>query len=262
MKKLIFIFLGVLLLANSVQAKSFSKELKAGDYGDDVKNLQVILGTDPSIYPQKVVSGYFGSLTVEAIKKLQTKYGLTVTGILDKPTQEIIFPSNISLNVISPNGGESWKKNETYSISWSASVVPWNYNSPNGGRMYDNSSENYTNSNSFFQYVSLDLVKDSDPSYIHHIGSVNFYQAQYQWKIPNSIPEARDYRLRVSIGPKLPYNNFLASDTSNNPFSILGGGSVSPDAVEKLREQIRQMESVLNQLQAQLNAMKAILANL
>ncbi len=56
------------------------RQLKQGMSGDDVKALQAILAADPSIYPEGVVSGYFGRLTSEAVKKFQKKHGLEAVG--------------------------------------------------------------------------------------------------------------------------------------------------------------------------------------
>jgi len=53
---------------------TFTKNLKRGVIGDDVKNLQELLSKDPDIYPEGLVTGYFGSLTESAIKRFQEKY--------------------------------------------------------------------------------------------------------------------------------------------------------------------------------------------
>ncbi|MDD5433724.1 MAG: fibronectin type III domain-containing protein [Candidatus Pacebacteria bacterium] len=55
------------------QTLKLSRELKEGMRGDDVKLLQQILATDPSIYPEGIVSGYFGKLTAQAMKRFKAK---------------------------------------------------------------------------------------------------------------------------------------------------------------------------------------------
>ncbi|MDP2910621.1 MAG: peptidoglycan-binding protein [bacterium] len=47
------------------------KQLKKGTRGDDVELLQEFLATDPEIYPEGYVTGYFGKLTEKAVKKFQ-----------------------------------------------------------------------------------------------------------------------------------------------------------------------------------------------
>ncbi|MBM2818225.1 MAG: Fibronectin type domain protein, partial [Parcubacteria group bacterium] len=52
---------------------SISRNLKAGSSGDDVKTLQRILISE-DVYPEAVISGYFGRLTKNAVIKFQEKY--------------------------------------------------------------------------------------------------------------------------------------------------------------------------------------------
>lgn len=76
---------------------TFEKNLRFGDRNDDVKYLQIILkaeGTD--VYPEGLVTGYFGPLTKAAVIRFQEKYadevlaewGLTKgTGFVGKTTR-------------------------------------------------------------------------------------------------------------------------------------------------------------------------------
>jgi len=52
----------------------FSKTLRKGVEGEEVKRLQEFLRTEPDVYPEGVVSGYFGPLTERAVKKFQEKH--------------------------------------------------------------------------------------------------------------------------------------------------------------------------------------------
>lgn len=56
------------------------RQLRVGMSGDDVKTLQEALATDCEIYPEGLVTGYFGSLTEKAVKKFQEKLNLDQTG--------------------------------------------------------------------------------------------------------------------------------------------------------------------------------------
>jgi peptidoglycan hydrolase-like protein with peptidoglycan-binding domain len=47
------------------------KQLRVGMSGDDVRTLQEFLATDLDIYPEGLISGYFGPMTERAVKKLQ-----------------------------------------------------------------------------------------------------------------------------------------------------------------------------------------------
>ena len=59
------------------QSISFTKYLYPGLFSPDVKNLQSLLSNYPDIYPEQKITGYFGSLTKQAVQKLQLKYNIT-----------------------------------------------------------------------------------------------------------------------------------------------------------------------------------------
>src|SRR3989344_2105305 len=58
----------------------FNRDLKHGDRGDDVRELQRTLASDPSIFPAEMATGFFGSKTREALMKFQRKFGINSTG--------------------------------------------------------------------------------------------------------------------------------------------------------------------------------------
>jgi len=62
------------------------KQLKPGMTSDEVKKLQEILATDSDIYPEGIVSGYYGKLTEKAVKKLQNKFCLDQVGLVGPKT--------------------------------------------------------------------------------------------------------------------------------------------------------------------------------
>jgi peptidoglycan hydrolase-like protein with peptidoglycan-binding domain len=57
-----------------------AKQLQIGVRGDDVSLLQETLATDPEIYPEGLVTGYFGPLTKRAVEKFQKKFGISQVG--------------------------------------------------------------------------------------------------------------------------------------------------------------------------------------
>jgi peptidoglycan hydrolase-like protein with peptidoglycan-binding domain len=46
----------------------------------EVKILQTLLARDPSVYPEGLVTGYYGDATVRAVQRFQSKYGLISSG--------------------------------------------------------------------------------------------------------------------------------------------------------------------------------------
>ena len=59
---------------------SFSRALSSGAEGKDVTSLQRFLAIDSSVYPEGIVSGFFGPLTERAVKRFQVKYGIVSSG--------------------------------------------------------------------------------------------------------------------------------------------------------------------------------------
>src|SRR3989344_4742569 len=78
-------------LQNQVQSVKtelkFSRVLTQGAIGDDVKQFKKFLKTFPDVYPEGLVTGYFGPLTETAIKKFQEKNGIESVGVVGPKTQ-------------------------------------------------------------------------------------------------------------------------------------------------------------------------------
>lgn len=65
----------------------FLRSLSRGMSGDDVRDLQELLALDSSIFPADLITGFFGRLTEEAIRKFQRKHGIDAIGIFGPKTQ-------------------------------------------------------------------------------------------------------------------------------------------------------------------------------
>lgn len=51
-----------------------------GSSGNDVRALQQFLAQDPNVYPEGTVTGYFGSLTLKAVKRFQINHDIVSSG--------------------------------------------------------------------------------------------------------------------------------------------------------------------------------------
>lgn len=114
---------------------------KIGYSGDDVKVVQKYLATDKTIYPEGLVTGYYGILTKKAVERYQQRNGLPITGevsgvtaekleiaventptfVCPVPPKPIPPPNpnpNQGFNVYSPSAGETWVPGQTYKIAW------------------------------------------------------------------------------------------------------------------------------------------------
>ena len=69
----------------------FLRSLKFGMSGDDVRDLQELLSQDPDIFPHGLITGFFGRVTEEALRKFQKKHGIEAIGIFGPKTQAKIL---------------------------------------------------------------------------------------------------------------------------------------------------------------------------
>jgi hypothetical protein len=54
----------------------FARVMDPGDKDDEVRRLQGLLKTDSEVYPEGLVTGYYGTLTRNAVRRFQLKYGV------------------------------------------------------------------------------------------------------------------------------------------------------------------------------------------
>ena len=80
----------VLGAQTSVPGNVFTKSLVYGETNDDIKKVQRLLATDSDIYPYCVASGFFGPKTEEAIRNLQTRFGLDPVGVIGPATTALL----------------------------------------------------------------------------------------------------------------------------------------------------------------------------
>ncbi len=74
------VLLTAMLWAGSASALTVATTLDFGARGSEVMALQEFLATDVSVYPEAIVSGYFGTLTRAAVQRFQCKRGIVCSG--------------------------------------------------------------------------------------------------------------------------------------------------------------------------------------
>ncbi|MBI2120458.1 MAG: peptidoglycan-binding protein [Parcubacteria group bacterium] len=287
MKKLFIISLFVLFPVSSVFAET---SIGVGASGSDVTNLQTILKSDASIYPEGVVTGYYGSLTANAVKRLQAKYGLAETGVFNDPLRRIIFPENRILTVVSPNGGETWTTGASQAVSWtitsSGNPPPMILDSTQAvqssvgtAQISAASPDWYEGRPSypiryFYDVLTISLVKDSDPSFVRILGRANIGDLKASVVLPINTLNASDYRVRISTEfpcanyrcPMLFPNYGNLSDTSDGTFTIVGGAAAprptTPATIAELKRRITGLEIIAQNLTKEIAEMRALIMNL
>ena len=74
--------IGILILSSSGFAHAqtgyspLTQSLSLGAAGEQVSKLQTFLRELPSIYPEALITGYFGTLTMSAVKRFQAQFGI------------------------------------------------------------------------------------------------------------------------------------------------------------------------------------------
>ncbi len=88
-------------VAEVQQELRLTRTLLRGSSGDDVEELQEFLKQFPDVYPEGLVTGYFGPLTEKAVKKFQNKHGIEQVGIVGPKTRaqlhKLVGRSELSL---------------------------------------------------------------------------------------------------------------------------------------------------------------------
>ncbi len=63
-----------------------NRSLSRGSSGDDVRKLQEFLSKDKDIYPDGLITGFFGPLTESAVKRWQEKHNIESVGVIGPKT--------------------------------------------------------------------------------------------------------------------------------------------------------------------------------
>lgn len=270
-KKIILISLtGIIFLLSGIGGNiANAREIPwaRGMRSEQVKVIQEILKEDSKIYPEGYVTGYFGPLTEKAIKRLQKKFRIPATGVVDKETKRCIFPIEFGIRVISPNGEEIWNRNQIQIIEWEVETT-----SPpeDGIKPYP-----------FWKKASIDLFRKINEKsvFVKHIATVNLFDKVRSWKISGDISNGKDYLIRISLGPgvgsiwyrekigkplpspeeiwpTLPLLHHIFWDESDEPFEITG--VIPPPPVPDIEKVIAILERMILELQKAIALLKGI----
>lgn len=278
---MIFVFS---LVAGGVQAQVLQRGMRS----EEIADIQEILKTDPKIYPEGLVTGYFGPLTQVAVRRLQVRCGIAQTGVIDSETRGCLFPINRAVKVLAPNGGEVWDRSEIQTIKWEVVFSP-----PGPGPAEE------TETRPFWDKASIDLFRrvtglPGEPRaeempeiirsvFVKHIATVNMFDLVYSWRIGSEIPNSDDYVIRITLGSNIlplywtekqpveplpsqgeiwgeqaeqaefmpPYPWPVSWDESDSVFTIAGETCEKPDlkpVIALLEEAIKSLNAVLKLL--------------
>ena len=141
--------------------------------------------------------GSFASWTIPTSVPTGTDYRIRITStsnptITDTSDSNFAIIPQSSLTVINPNGGETWVKSTTPTITW-------------------------TSKGDVGSYVKIELLKAGTP-HLTISGSTPNDGTYASWLNPTSVPMGTDYRIRITST-----TNPSITDTSDGDFTITPG---------------------------------------
>lgn len=132
--------------AQTASAQTFAPitaQAGPGSRGGHVTNIQTFLASNPSFYPQGLITGYFGSLTQAAVQRFQAFYGIVSSGSPSTTGYGRVGPATMArMNALIAGGNVSTDVAAPYisgvavTASSNSASVTWNTNEPATGRLY------------------------------------------------------------------------------------------------------------------------------
>lgn len=169
--------LAFVTIPSVTSAATLYRELELGMRGADVSTLQTFLAQDNTIYPQGLVTSYFGSLTKSAVSNFQSRNGIATVGRVGPQTLPVI--NNQMINGMYGFNG---------------------VNSSNNVRVIDQISLNAFNNQATIAWTTSE-------------GSIS---SIYYSSSPLNITEAVDLPVNISGGYNLIVNNDFRTSHSGN----------------------------------------------
>ncbi len=137
--------LGIAVIAMSIlavgspsiaSAETINRELQVGSSGSDVSTLQTFLAQDKTLYPQGLVTGYYGFLTKAAVSNFQARNGIATIGRVGPITLPIL---NLQIGNGINTSGDVYAPIFTgtnMSIGSTVATVSWTTRESSRGKVY------------------------------------------------------------------------------------------------------------------------------
>lgn len=129
-----------MIMPSIAKADTLTRQLELGMTGSDVGSLQTFLSEDPAIYPQGLVTNYFGFLTKAAVSNFQSANGISSVGRVGPVTLSAINGQMNGNGISNSTGPAPIISGVTISNSRNSAVISWNTNSSAKGKVYYSSS--------------------------------------------------------------------------------------------------------------------------
>lgn len=138
-------FLSAILIAGGVasvaNAAMLTRQLQIGMSGADVGTLQTFLAIDPVVYPEAMITSYFGPLTRSAVVRFQSKNGISQVGRVGPQTLGVINSQMGNVNI--PTGADrsaATISNVSVTATRNTATIGWNTSENVFGRVHYSTS--------------------------------------------------------------------------------------------------------------------------
>ncbi len=133
----------LVFLAPTITSAAISSSLDLGARGPQVTELQTYLATNASIYPEGLVTGYFGPLTQAAVQRFQAAQNIVSSGSPSTTGYGRVGPMTIARLAVLMGGGSnvSWDTVPVQSAvseqhTNTTATFSWTTNEPTQGQVY------------------------------------------------------------------------------------------------------------------------------
>jgi len=162
--------------------------LDLGSTGSQVTQLQVYLATNASIYPEGLVTGYFGQLTKAAVERFQTAQGIVSGGTPSTTGYGRVGPLTLARinSLMGSGGGQTFLdtsptlSNPLVQYSNTSATFSWTTDEPTQGQVFwNNIALQFNEATGPRQqpYVSGNLALDAGGLQTYHTVTISNLQA-------------------------------------------------------------------------------------
>ena len=161
-------------VVSALTYETINTQLDEGEKNQDVTRLQTFIRDNPSIYPEGLVTGYYGSLTKRAVIRFQSQYGIAQVGRVGPATRD-------KMNDLINGGGWTVQdmagpfiSNMTYGVSSNSLTFTFNTSEPTTAKVVYHTNrlmfnEGDMNSNGFGPIGGFVVSSGSGQSFSHSI---------------------------------------------------------------------------------------------
>lgn len=104
----LLVAIGLVVAAPSLSSAAITQTLTVGSTGNQVSELQTFLAADTALYPEGLVTGYYGTLTQRAVERYQCAASIVCSGTPATTGYGLVGPSTrASINASMTGGGPS-----------------------------------------------------------------------------------------------------------------------------------------------------------